>query len=592
MKRLRSFLSNLVIAPVETAIEIISYPIWIADWIKRSKTAQRLLLYYAVSSALIVYFLSIDAWVTAMIVAGQMALQMVMMIGQFVVLFTFLSSTKSVEIYPGQEGMFTFEKDYYGNPVLVETIRQWIASLGPEGKAFLDEMGAEAIHGIMLEGEPGTGKTLLAQCLASESNAAFFGTSGTDYQAMFVGVGPMKIRSMYSKARKAAQQYGAAIVFIDEIDAIGGNRGGVSGSGNSGGGGGMFGGGGLGVLSKLLTELDGTKDEPRRLIIVNILRGIVGLPKISPGNVLTVGATNRLPACDPALLRPGRIDKIIQVPAPDKASRKAIIEGYLGKVRHDPNDIDIIGMVEDTAGVTPAQLASSIQRSAPRYAMNEGRLWLTQADIDQALQEDIVGIANPIQDWDPDQMKSTAIHEAGHAIVAIVVREDKRITTVSIVRRGGGILGYVRDVDTKEIFAMPLSVISANLMVSLAGYYAVSEIMGEGWSGAVGGDFINVRHYLKALALNGRFGGIPFQLGGPMNDDPFVSDRIKARADEYLQEAIIGTKVLINERREEIELIANELIERGELTSRDFYGIIKEYRERKDDGTGSITPTS
>jgi cell division protease FtsH len=437
-------------------------------------------------------------------------------------------------------------------------------------------MGAEAINGIMLEGPPGTGKTLLAQCLATESNAAFFGTSGTDYQAMFVGVGPMKIMRMYSKARKAAGEYGAAIVFIDEIDAIGGNRGGVSGTGNNPTGG-LFGGGGLGVLSKLLTELDGTKEVGRRFQIINGLRRAVGIPEIPQGLVITIGATNRFGSLDPALVRPGRIDKVIQVPEPDKTSRKAIIEGYLRKVKHDASIIDVDGMVEDTAGVTPAQLASAIQRSAPRYALNDKRLYITQDDIDKALQEDLVGLANPIKDWDKDQQWAIAVHEAGHAVMAWKVRRDKRITTVSIVRRGGGILGYVRDVDTKEVFAMPLQRISANIMVSLAGHYAVENILEEPWTGA-SSDFQNVRYYLTQLALSGRFGGIPFQMG--MNNDPFSAERIRKRADDYLQATIKGTKQVLRDLEPLLLEVAEALIKKEELTSNEFYEIAEKYEDR------------
>ncbi|KKL14939.1 hypothetical protein LCGC14_2510590, partial [marine sediment metagenome] len=273
-------------------IELIYWPLWLLDLLKRNKPVRNIVIYFTLTSAAIIFFLGVGIWLTGLLTIGQMALTMVMMIGQMVVLFTFLSSTKTVELLPGQEGLFTFEKDYFGNEVLVTAVRQWISSLSGEGKAHLDYMGAEAINGIMLQGPPGTGKTLLAQCLATESNAAFFGTSGTDYQAMFIGVGPMKIMRMYGKARKAAARYGAAIVFIDEIDSIGGNRGGVSGSGGNNLGG-MLGGGGLGVLSKLLTELDGTKESGRRFTIINTLRRIVGLPEIAQGLVLTIGATNR-----------------------------------------------------------------------------------------------------------------------------------------------------------------------------------------------------------------------------------------------------------------------------------------------------------
>ena len=559
--------------PVKTLIEWIAWPLWFLDFLFQNKQIRNIIIYFILTSTTVIFFLGVGIWLTGLLTIGQMAISMVLMIGQMIVLFSFLSSTKTIEIYPGTKGAFTFENDYFGNPALVSAVRQWIQSLSKEGKKHLDEMGAEAIHGILLEGPPGTGKTLLAQCLASESGAAFFGTSGTDYQAMFIGIGPLKILKMYSKARRAASEHGAAIVFIDELDAIGGNRGGVSGSNSGTTTGGLFGGGGLGVLSKLLTELDGTKESGRRLEIVNKLRRILGIPEIAQGLVLTMGATNRRNILDPALLRPGRIDKIIEVPPPDKTSRRLIIEGYLRKVQYDKSDVDIPGMVEDTQGVTPAQLASIIQRSAPRYAMNDKRLYINQEDLDQAFQEDLVGLANPIIDWDPLQKKQVAVHEAGHAVISMLLRPDRRITTVSIVRRGGGILGYLRDVHKKEIFAQPLADISASIMVSLAGHYATKLVMGEFWSGTAA-DFNHIRHYLENLAFVGQFGGIPFQISP--TGDPWMSKRIKTRADNFLQETIQGTRKLLIEHRPLLDAITEALLETDELTSRAFYQIVKE----------------
>ncbi len=567
------WINDLTTKPVITLIEIISWPAWLIDLLYRNKQLRNIVIYFTLTSGAVIWLLGIGLWLTGIFTIAQMALTMVMMIGQMIVLFSFLSSTKTIEIYPGSEGAFTFAKDYFGNPTLVTAVRQWIQSLSKKGKAHLDEMGAEAIHGILLEGPPGTGKTLLAQCLASESGAAFFGTSGTDYQAMFIGVGPMKIMRMYGKARRAASKHGAAIVFIDEIDAIGGNRGGVSGSNSGNNISSILGGGGLGVLSKLLTELDGTKESGRRMEIVNNFRRFVGVPEIAEGLVLTIGATNRREVLDPALLRPGRIDKIIEVPPPDKTSRRLIIEGYLRKIKHDAADVDVPGMVEDTQGVTPAQLASIIQRSAPRYAMNDKRLYINQEDLDQAFQEDLVGLANPIIDWDPIQKKQVASHEAGHAVISLLLRPNRRITTVSIIRRGGGILGYLRDVHKKEVFSQPLADIAASLMVSLAGHYATELVLGEFWEGTES-DFNHVRHYLSHLAYAGQFGGIPFQISP--TGDPWVSNRIKTRADNYLQRAIQGTKALLIEHRELLNAITEALLSTDELTSREFYYIAKE----------------
>ena len=552
-------------------IDAVSWPLWIWDFLKRHASVRGVLLFAIVASVLIGVNFGLSVLFGIVGMVARFAFAGLFMIAQFIILFSFLSSTKTIEMYPGDVGTFSFEKDYFGNEYLVGAVRQWVDSLTIEGKKRLDDMGAEAIHGIMLEGPPGTGKTLLAQCLATDSKAAFFGASGTDFQAMFIGVGPMKVMRMYSKARAAARQYGACIVFLDEIDAIGGNRGGVSRNQPVAGGmaGGMFGGGGLGVLSKLLTELDGTKEIGRRDQLRNKMFRWVGLPVLYQGLVLTIGATNRFDALDPALIRPGRIDKIIRVDPPDRGSRRKIIEGYLNKIKHDDSvDVDIL--TDDTQGVSPAQLASSIHRSAPRYALNAGRTYIQQSDIENALQEDLVGLKNPIADFDPLQKRQVAFHEAGHALVSYLELPERRITHVSIIRRGSGVLGYVRDVEAKEIYAMPVSYFVKRIKVAAAGHIATDIALGEPWTGA-STDFNHIRFYMYQLAMLGHFGGIPFD-----PSDPFSATSTKEKADEEQQKWLRETYITIRANRQTLDRLATALIEREELTSAETYEILRE----------------
>jgi len=552
-------------------IDILSYPLWVTDFLRRHATIRNVLFWGIAAGILIAINFGLAALLGILSMVARFAFAGMFMIFQFVVLFSFLSSTKTIETYPGDKGAFSFEKDYFGQEYLVHAVRQWVESLTREGKTKLEAMGAEPIHGIMLEGPPGTGKSLLAQCLATDSKSAFFGTSGADFQAMFIGVGPMKVMRMYAKARAAARQYGSALVFIDEIDAIGGNRGGVSRNQPVAGGmaGGLFGGGGLGVLSKLLTELDGTKEIGRRDRIRNRARVWFGLPELYQGLVLTIGATNRFDALDPALVRPGRIDKIIRVDPPDRGSRRKIIEGYLGKVKHD-DSVNVDNLTDDTQGVSPAQLASSIQRSAPRYAINDGREHIRQSDIEAALQEDLVGLKNPIVDFDPAQKKQVAYHEAGHALVSYLEMPDRRITHVSIIRRGSGVLGYMRDVEAKEVYAMPLSYFVKHIKIASAGHIATDIALGEPWTGA-STDFDHVRFYMTQLALLGHFGGIPFD-----RNEPFSAKATKEKADEEQQRWLRETYELVQKNRPALDRLAEALLEREELTSEETYAILKE----------------
>ena len=555
-------------------IDAISWPLWIYDFLRRHATIRSVLFWGTAAGTLIAVNFGVATLLDIGSMIARFAFAGMFMIFQFVVLFSFLSSTKTIEMYPGDVGAFSFEKDYFGQEYLVHAVRQWVESLTRDGKTKLENMGAEAIHGIMLEGPPGTGKTLLAQCLATDSKSAFFGCSGTDFQAMFIGVGPMKVMRMYSKARAAARQYGSAVVFIDEIDAIGGNRGNVSRNQPVAGGmaGGMFGGGGLGVLSKLLTELDGTKEVGRRDHIRNKMRVWFGLPELYQGLVLTIGATNRFDALDPALVRPGRIDKIIRVDPPDRGSRRKIIEGYLGKVQHDASvDVDIL--TDDTQGVSPAQLASSIQRSAPRHAINDGRNYISQSDIDAALQEDLVGLKNPIADFDPTQKRQVAYHEAGHALVSYLEMPERRITHVSIIRRGSGVLGYMRDVEAKEVYAMPVSYFVKRIKIAVAGHIATDVALGEPWTGA-DSDFNHVRFYMTQLALLGHFGGIPFD-----KNMPFESKTTKEKADEEQQRWLKETYTLVQSKRDLLDKLAAALLEKEELTSAETYAILHDEKE-------------
>ena len=549
-------------------IDILSWPLWILDFLKRNGGMRTAAVWLTVISAFIIINYGIVAWLGVVGLVARLGLSMLMMILQFVLLFSFLSSTKTIEVYPGDIGTVTFEKDYFGNEYLVSAVRQWVESLSRDGKARLDKMGAQAINGILLEGPPGSGKTLLAQALASDSHAAFFGLSGTDFTAMFLGVGAMKVLRIYSKARAAARTYGACIVFIDEIDSIGASRGGVTGTATMGGG--LFGGGGggLGVLSKLLTELDGTRDISRRDRIRNKWRVWFGIPEIYRGLVLTMAATNRLSVLDPALIRPGRLDKVIRVDLPDRTSRRKIIEGYLGKVKHDDSvDVDIL--TDDTQGVSPAQLASAIQRSAPRYAINDGRDYIKQSDVDAALQEDLVGLKNPIMDFDPEQKKQVAYHEAGHALVSYLEMPERRIPHVSIIRRGSGVLGYVREVEAKETYAQPLSYYIKRIKVAVAGHIATQIALGEDWTGA-SADFRHVRFYMNQLAQLGHFGGIPFDESNPME-----ATSIKEQADKEQKKWIRETHELIHSHRDTLDRLAAALLDKEELTSAQTYDIIR-----------------
>ncbi len=400
--------------------------------------------------------------------------------------------------------------------------------------------------------------------LEVKEDHAFCANQFVTENSMFFGIGVLKVRGMFSKARAWAKTYGATILFIDEIDAIAGNRGGVSGDPRNspvqgGMAGGMFGGmGGLGVMSRLLVEMDGITEISRRDQIQNKLRSWVGIEPIDPGVVLVMGATNRPGSLDPAIIRPGRFDRQIEVGLPDKGSRRAIIEGYLDKISSDP-EINVDYLVSITGWASPALLSSAITKDAARLAIFDGRKVISQADIEDALQENALGLENPIHDLDPEQRKQIAIHEAGHAVTIYHLKPETNIARVSIVRRSGA-LGYVMPVETQDIYTVKLSRFTRDIMVSLAGHVATKLVLGEAWTGATG-DLASVRARVYHLANAGFFRKFPLKIGDPLADKEIGQD-----AAEFLNKCLDYVEKLLIENRHQLDAITEALLEHDTLS--------------------------
>jgi cell division protease FtsH len=244
---------------------------------------------------------------------------------QFVAIFWFMAQSRVEVIRPGDPKQLTFE-DYKGQPNLLKLVRQWIYLLSDRGK--FQKMGGQFINGLLLYGEPGTGKTMLAKCMAGEAGIAFISIEGSGFRAMFLGVDVLKMIRFIGRARKLAREYGACIAYIDEIDAVGMSRGSVMGgqTGMGMGMGGMFG-GGTGALTRLLYEMDGinemTRAEKWRARWYQLRKKPVP-PR--DWHVLFMGSSNRPDVLDPALTRPGRFDRTIVVDKPDRAGRRDILK--------------------------------------------------------------------------------------------------------------------------------------------------------------------------------------------------------------------------------------------------------------------------
>ncbi len=536
----------------------------------RNRTAKLIAFYFIFISSLIIYFTSFDNYLSLLSLGSNFIFGFGFILVQFVGLFWFLSRTRVIETVPGDKGAISFD-DYYGSKHLVQLMREWTKLLTVD-KSKLDAMGGRSLSGILLIGPPGTGKTMLAQCLSTESHAAFIGMSGSDFQSMFFGIGVLKVRGMFSKARAMAKEYGACILFIDEVDAIASSRGAVVGDPNQpvpgAMGGGVFGGmgGGLGVLSRLLVEMDGITEVPLRDRIQNRILAWLGVPTIDPGVVLVMGSTNRPDVIDPAILRPGRFDRKIEVTLPDRGDRRALFNGYLKKIKHD-GKINVDYLVRITPGVSQAFIASAVTKDSARLAIFDGRKSIRQSDIELALQEITMGIPQPVGELEPRQREVLSYHEAGHAVAVYhYMRDDANIGWASIVRRGGA-MGYVQHVETEDRYIVPLARLKKGIMVSLCGHEAVKLVYGEPWTGAAS-DLNNVRRMIAVLIAHLEFGALP-------RDFDILKAIDQKRIDRYMDDSMAKARTFLSTHRAELDAVAAALRERDELQGSEVIDIIE-----------------
>ncbi|NWG34278.1 MAG: AAA family ATPase [Chloroflexi bacterium] len=485
---------------------------------------------------------------------------------QFVAIFWFMAQSRVEIIRPGDPKQVTFD-DYKGQPNLIRMVRQWISLLSDRQQ--FQKMGGQFINGLLLYGEPGTGKTLLAKAMAGEAGIAFISIEGSGFRAMFWGVDVLKMIRFIGQARKLAKEYGACIAYIDEIDAVGASRGGVMGgqTGIGVGMGGMFG-GGSGALTRLLYEMDGINELSRWEKIRARWYQFRKKP-VPPRDwhILFMGSTNRPDVLDPALTRPGRFDRTVVVNKPDRAGRREMVKYYLNKIKTDET-VDIEAIVSDTAWATPARIMSAITKDAVRLALFDGRDRVSQADIELAFQEQAMGLENPVEEMQEDQRRQIAYHEAGHAVVQYYLRPDERIVRVSIIRRSEA-LGYVLPVPNYDIYSLPLRTFVADILVSMAGHVATKLFLGEYWTGATG-DFQNIRARLWQLAHYGYFGP-PLDMSQGMN----VGKEKTELVEKFWQRLEQQTETILLAHTAEVHAVAHALLERNDLTGRECIEVIR-----------------
>ena len=424
--------------------------------------------------------------------------------------------------------------DWAGSPEVFEECTEIVSYI--KNSTLYKNAGADIPKGILLEGPPGTGKTLIAKAIAKETNATFLSVPASEFVELFVGMGAAKIRDLFSQAREAVKENGAAIVFIDEIDAVGRQRGssGMMGSNDER----------EQTLNQLLSEMDGFQPNT---------------------NIIVVAATNRKDILDSALLRPGRFDRIIYVPLPDKKSREDILRLYM-KSKRVENNISLDYLAEMTSGFSGAQIKNLLNEAAINTARN-GSTMITQQNMEDALEKIVVGITKKIDTRSEEARYRVALHEMGHASLAAHYKEDFELIKVSMKSTYSGIGGYTlfNEIASKKDGNMyTKDILKKRLAVSLAGKAAEYIYYGEELvSLGAFEDLKQANQLAKQMITNYGMGEL-LELFFDSNTNQFGKNQYSEKTNELID--IESMKLLFNAYEEAKTVIRNNKDAIDELT--------------------------
>jgi cell division protease FtsH len=523
---------------------------------RRARRGWRWLIVFAVIVAIYVgWFVPNYGWgldLVAAVLPFVFELFFVMLLGimQFVAIFWFMGRARVYWLGPGESGV-TFA-DYRGNREILDLAGRVVTLL--RGVKQFKEMGGEVPRGLLLVGPPGTGKSYLAQAIATEAGVPFCYASAPSFQNMFFGVGNLRVMQIYAAARKKAREHGAAIVFIDEIDAIGMSRSGQMGAGAMG-----FFGGGLGLLNELLLQMDPPAIDHtwwgRLLRMFGLRRG-----KAVTYPVLTVGATNLPDVLDPALLRPGRFDQKLTIDPPDMVGRIDIVRYYLDKTKHAP-EFPVERAAGDTIGYTPVMIKHVINEAAV-FAHFSGRDHVTYADFTAAREGYEWGLRQPILSMSAEDRRRLAYHEAGHAAAQYLLLPKDRMVKVTIVRHGQA-LGLSATKPIEERYTRSEEEIRTDIRCALASRAAEEIFLDMKLSGVV--EDLTQATRMAAVAIG--WLGMDGSLYSYRAFDQNVPDgSAKRRIERMLDQEYRAVKALLEANRPFVEAIAEGLMQRDELT--------------------------
>ncbi|HTX80331.1 MAG TPA: ATP-dependent zinc metalloprotease FtsH [Longilinea sp.] len=452
-----------------------------------------------------------------------------------------VGKSKATQVKPEETGV-TY-KDVGGCDEAITELQEVIQFLKAPEK--FTKLGGRTPKGVLLIGPPGTGKTLLAKATAGEAGVSFLETSGSEFVEMFVGVGAARVRDLFEQARKSAP----AIIFIDEIDAIGQSRGGAVNMGNNDER--------EQTLNQLLAEIDGFKTDAKTPVIL-------------------MAATNRPEVLDPALLRAGRFDRQVTVGNPDLTGRLQILKIHSKKIKLAP-EFDLERAARMTPGFSGADLANVMNEAALLAARRNAEA-IMMSDFEAAIERVVAGLEKKTRVMNEQERTEVAYHESGHALVAGLVPHADPVAKISIVPRGRGALGFTMQMPTEDRYLLTMDELSDRIAVMLGGRAAEKVAVGAISTGA--SDDIQratelARRMVTEFGMSEKLGTVRYAgqslqyLGGMAGGNDQISPETKQIIDAEVQR-IVGEQYeraqsLLTEHRAALESLTRQLLQSENL---------------------------
>ncbi|HXY52257.1 MAG TPA: ATP-dependent zinc metalloprotease FtsH [Terriglobales bacterium] len=456
-----------------------------------------------------------------------------------------VGKSKAIELKP--EDVTVTYKDVGGCDEAIAELQETVQFLkAPEQFA---KLGGHIPKGVLLVGPPGTGKTLLAKATAGEAQVAFFETTGSEFVEMFVGVGAARVRDLFEQARKASP----AIIFIDEIDAIGQSRGGI-------------------------TQL-GTNDE-REQTLNQLLAEIDGFKSDASAPVIIMAATNRPEVLDPALLRAGRFDRQIAIGNPDLIGRVQIVKIHTKNVKLDPVfDVDRAARI--TAGFSGADLANAVNEAA-LVAARRNATGVTMDDFETAIERVIAGSEKKSRVMNEQERTTVAYHEAGHALVAELVPHGEPVSKISIVPHSRGALGYTMQMPTEDRYLLTIDELRDRIATMLGGRAGEMVEFGTISTGA-SDDIMRAtdlaRRMVTEFGMSEKLGSVRYAgqqlqyLGGSIEDNGQISPETRYTIDGEVQRFVMEqydrAQSLLKKHHAAHTTLAQQLLKQETVTGTD-----------------------